>query len=272
MEDGGVITADASPENLCWLKARHPGAAIRIGGADEVRAAILRRHGAALRREAVEGLERLLPDLSARHVLTRAQAAVMAMLAMGLAAGLLLWPRAVLHGLVFALSAAFVVSGLFRALLAWAGSGRSERPAPLPRHGLPRYTILVPLYREAAVLPGLVRALAALDYPKALLDIKLVLEEDDAETIAAAERHGAGCEIVCVPAHGPRTKPKAANYALQFARGEYLVIYDAEDRPEPDQLLKAVAAFRARPRRLACVQARLNFYNADYCWLTKVLS
>ena len=76
-------------------------------------------------------------------------------------------------------------------------------------------------------------------------------------------------EVVCVPDHGPRTKPKAANYALQFARGEYLVIYDAEDRPEPDQLLKAVAAFRAGPRTLACVQARLNFYNADHNWLTR---
>jgi hypothetical protein len=170
-EDGGVVTADASPENLCWLRARHPGAPLRIAGAEEVRAAILRRHGTALRHEAVEGLERLLPDLSARHVLTPAQGAVLALLGGALAAGLLLWPRALLQGLVFALSAGFVLSGLFRALLAWAGSGRSARPAPLPRHGLPRYTILVPLYREAAVLPGLVGALAALDYPGMLAQV-----------------------------------------------------------------------------------------------------
>ncbi|MBV9548486.1 MAG: glycosyltransferase [Alphaproteobacteria bacterium] len=68
------------------------------------------------------------------------------------------------------------------------------------------------------------------------------------------------------------TPGKAANYALQFARGEYLVIYDAEDRPEPDQLLKAVQAFRSGPRTLACVQARLNFFNADHCWLTKMFA
>ena len=47
------------------------------------------------------------------------------------------------------------------------------------------------------------------------------------------------------------------------------MIYDAEDRPEADQLLKAVAAFRASPRSLACLQARLNFYNADHNWLTR---
>src|SRR6185312_3160425 len=101
----------------------------------------------------------------------------------------------------------------------------------------------------------------------------LVLEADDAETIAAAEAvREAGFELVLVPEGVPRTKPKAANFALQFARGEYLVIYDAEDRPEPDQLLKAVAAFRAGPRTLACVQARLNFYNADHNWLTRMFA
>jgi cellulose synthase/poly-beta-1,6-N-acetylglucosamine synthase-like glycosyltransferase len=115
------------------------------------------------------------------------------------------------------------------------------------------------------------------DYPRHLLDIKLVLEEDDLETVAAARalEGAAGTapfEIVEVPPGGPRTKPKAANYALAFARGDYLVVYDAEDRPESDQLRKAVATFRAAPRRTACLQARLNFYNADHNWLTRVLS
>ena len=128
-----------------------------------------------------------------------------------------------------------------------------------------------------AVLPGLMRGLSALDYPHHLLDIKLVLEEDDRETVAAARalegRAGfAPFEIVEVPPGGPRTKPKAANYALAFARGDYLVVYDAEDRPEPDQLRKAVATFRAAPRTTACLQARLNFYNADHNWLTRMFA
>jgi cellulose synthase/poly-beta-1,6-N-acetylglucosamine synthase-like glycosyltransferase len=104
-----------------------------------------------------------------------------------------------------------------------------------------------------------------------------VLEEDDLETVAAARalEGAAGTapfEIVEVPPGGPRTKPKAANYALAFARGDYLVVYDAEDRPEPDQLRKAVATFRAAPRSTACLQARLNFYNADYNWLTRMFA
>ena len=72
-----------------------------------------------------------------------------------------------------------------------------------------------------------------------------------------------------MPELSPRTKPKALNYALPLARGEYLVIYDAEDRPERDQLRRAFNAFRSGPPCLATVQARLNIYNADDNWLTQ---
>jgi cellulose synthase/poly-beta-1,6-N-acetylglucosamine synthase-like glycosyltransferase len=271
--DDAVLTADPSPENQAWLRAEYPGLELRLTDAASLRAAILERHGQALKDEAVEGLGRRLPELSAQRVFSRGQMLVLLLLTAALLAALALRPETVLRILVLLLSAAFVVSGLFRALLAWIGGRKPAPTPPLPRRGLPRYTILVPLYREAAVLPGLARALKALDYPPHLLDVKLALEADDTETIAAAEAlDDSFFEIVRVPAHGPRTKPKAANYALQFARGEYLVIYDAEDRPEPDQLLKAVAAFRSGPRTLACVQARLNFYNADHCWLTKMFA
>jgi cellulose synthase/poly-beta-1,6-N-acetylglucosamine synthase-like glycosyltransferase len=112
--------------------------------------------------------------------------------------------------------------------------------------------------------------LRALDYPQHRLDIKIVTESDDTETIAAAEALNPGppFEIVRVPPHEPRTKPAACNYALNFARGEFVVIFDAEDRPEPDQLRKAVAAFRNAPPDVGCLQARLNFYNAKENWLT----
>jgi cellulose synthase/poly-beta-1,6-N-acetylglucosamine synthase-like glycosyltransferase len=134
--------------------------------------------------------------------------------------------------------------------------------------------VLVPLYREAQVIPGLVAALRALDYPSAKLDIKLIVEIDDRETRAAIERQNLPptFEIVAVPSLGPRTKPKACNYALHYARGEFVVIYDAEDRPEPTQLRQAVAAFLSGPAELGCVQARLNYYNAVENWLTRQFS
>ncbi|HEX7776258.1 MAG TPA: glycosyltransferase family 2 protein [Parvibaculum sp.] len=136
---------------------------------------------------------------------------------------------------------------------------------------LPVYTVLVPLFREAEVLPILADALKRIDYPASKLDIKLVFEETDEETYAAAKALSlpGNFEFIRVPHSLPLTKPKACNYALPFARGAHLVVYDAEDLPEPDQLRRAVAAFRLGDDRLACVQAQLNYYNWFENWLTR---
>jgi len=151
-------------------------------------------------------------------------------------------------------------------------------PRPPPRRQPcdtpPIYTILAPLYHEAAVLPDLVAAIRALDYPADRLDVKLILEADDTETIAAAHaltagELGAQFDVLHVPRGTPRTKPRALNYALAFARGDFVVIYDAEDRPHPDQLNAALDAFDSGGDDLACVQAPLHWYNAAETWLTR---
>ncbi len=113
-----------------------------------------------------------------------------------------------------------------------------------------------------------------LDYPLGKLDIKIVLEAGDRDTIEAARTLGLEgvFEIIVVPPSQPQTKPKACNFALRFARGEYLVIYDAEDRPEPDQLRKVVATFRRSPPNTACLQCRLNYYNVNENWLTRMFT
>ena len=129
---------------------------------------------------------------------------------------------------------------------------------------LPAYTLIVPLYREVAVLPRLRDALLALDYPVEKLDIKMVVEPDDHELrhALAATPLPPHFEVVEAPDIGPRTKPKAMNAALPFARGTLVAIFDAEDVPHPRQLREAVAAFATGGRRLGCVQARLAIDNA----------
>jgi cellulose synthase/poly-beta-1,6-N-acetylglucosamine synthase-like glycosyltransferase len=139
----------------------------------------------------------------------------------------------------------------------------------------PIYSILVPIYRESAdVLARLIANLSALDYPHEKLDIKLICEADDAETLAALQtlQPPAMMEIIRVPASSPRTKPKACNVALQQVRGKFVVIYDAEDAPARDQLKRAVAMFRSGGRRLACLQAALNYYNRRENLLTRLFS
>lgn len=140
---------------------------------------------------------------------------------------------------------------------------------------LPIYTILSPLYKEAETVVQFLRAMARMDYPFDKLDIRVLLEEDDIETRVAAEREKArmgnpeAIQIIVVPNAAPKTKPKACNYGLRGARGEYLVIYDAEDIPEPDQLKKALLAFARLPEETVCIQAKLNYFNADQNLLTR---
>lgn len=136
----------------------------------------------------------------------------------------------------------------------------------------PTYTILCPLYREANVVPDLMASLACIDYPADALDVKLLVEGDDPETIAAAFAavgDAPHIEVVIIPACAPRTKPKALNVGLSRARGEFVVIYDAEDRPHAQQLNAALAAFEDGGADLACVQAPLVIDNADASWISR---
>lgn len=135
----------------------------------------------------------------------------------------------------------------------------------------PTYTILCPLYREANVVADLVAALDRLDYPREALDIKLLVEGDDVDTLTAALAVAGAphIEVIIIPAAAPRTKPKALNAGLLHARGEYVVVYDAEDRPNPAQLRAALAAFEDGPANLACVQAPLDIDNANASWIAR---
>ncbi len=135
----------------------------------------------------------------------------------------------------------------------------------------PTYTILCPLYREANVVPDLVASLRRLDYPLHALQVILLVEGDDHETVNAALAAATTpeIEVVVVPPAAPRTKPKALNAGLALTRGEYLVVYDAEDRPHAQQLRAALAAFQDGGERLACLQAPLDIDNAEDSWIAR---
>jgi len=226
--------------------------------------------------EATYGLLRRQPQFSAARVLTNGQRTFFLVLLLLFALTMTTFPATgglLLTGVV---ACGYLANAIFRAVLFWVGADEpptNEVPA-IERRRLPIYTVLVPLYREANIVPQLAESLRRLEYPAAKLDCKLVVEEDDQETREAARAAAADgfFDVIVVPKGEPRTKPRACNYGLQFARGEFLVIYDAEDRPEPDQLKKALHAFDAGPPELACVQARLNFFNARECWITRMFA
>ncbi|MCZ7572147.1 MAG: glycosyltransferase [Ardenticatenaceae bacterium] len=217
------------------------------------------------------------PEESAYQVLTRGQKIGLGALLIGSLLWLLANPVSFLITVNALTTLFYIAFSVHRFYLVYRALSHDlevpvsqEEVAALDDRTLPFYTILIPLYREAAVLPRLARAIAALNYPLAKLDIKLLMEENDPETIRAAQGLNLppNFEHVIVPDSIPKTKPKACNYGLIKARGEFVVIFDAEDLPEPDQLKKVLVAFRKASDNVACIQAKLNYYNRKQNLLT----
>ncbi len=237
--------------------------------------AFVRHHAeATLEETAINDLAARWRDMSASP--PRRRFPVMRCIAVGLAvlAAVAIAPAAV------KLVADVTLAILFVAWMLLRVAGVVINPAwRLPRRRLrdrelPLYTILVPLYREANSIQGLIAALQRLDYPKEKLDVKLIVEPDDWETRNALAKYTLEepFEIVIAPDAGPRTKPKALNAALPFARGAFTVIYDAEDRPERNQLRSALDSFLNQDDSLACVQASLTIDNTRDSWLTAMFT
>jgi cellulose synthase/poly-beta-1,6-N-acetylglucosamine synthase-like glycosyltransferase len=218
---------------------------------------------------------------SAFKQLTRKQALVMVVTLVVLAGLLATLGHATLTAMVATLTALYFADLLYNLFLISRSFSRQIEIAINDKEfeeaeyrSWPMYTIFCPLYQEWQVLPQFVTAMSRLDYPKDRLQIMLLLEQDDEETIQHARQMQLPhyFQIVVVPDSKPKTKPKACNYGLGKALGEYSVIYDAEDVPEPNQLKKAVLAFEKSSRNTACIQAKLNFYNPRQNILTRAFT
>jgi cellulose synthase/poly-beta-1,6-N-acetylglucosamine synthase-like glycosyltransferase len=221
---------------------------------------------AAVARRAAHGLADADPALSARDGASLAQLMTTAAFIGAVSFAATLAPalaRGVLTGLIGLVFLAMVVVRLACATQAIPVKPRRSVRRAADEH-LPIYTIIVPLFRETRIVEQLLTALMALDYPRAKLDIKLVLEEDDRPMRAAVRALAlpSFVEVIVAPRGEPRTKPRALNVALPLARGDFIVVYDAEDIPDPQQLRLAVATFARMPRSIACLQARLVIDNA----------
>ena len=218
------------------------------------------------------------PKLSALQTFTTRQVVAICVIGLLWIIGLLVFHL----GMLTAIVAAITVLYTLNLMLSVSMAARSLRDSPEEHitddivHALknaewPMYTILCPLYREAQVVPQFVKAMLSLDYPPEKLQILFLTEEDDAETRNAIHElflppH---FKIQVVPDGKPRTKPRACNYGLMLTEGPYVVIYDAEDIPDPLQLKKAVLTFASHWTDVVCVQAKLNFYNIRQNLLTR---
>jgi cellulose synthase/poly-beta-1,6-N-acetylglucosamine synthase-like glycosyltransferase len=275
------VAADAT-QGAAGLREMTPpqgDARLSLADPDAVDAALLTAFGPAL---AQRGATRCAEADSARRGVLVTQRAGIVLLLVSLAVGLWMAPGPTAAGLFSVLILLNALNALARIAVLGAALRGPHPDQDMPRETdqvtalstvgpIPCISILIPLLREPEVLPLLREALEALDWPPERLDVMLLLEQDDSETAAAlaAMPLPRFCRTLVMPAGEPRTKPRALNIALDFARGDIIGIYDAEDRPEPDQLRRVAALLAQSPPEVACVQCRLSYYNPTENWLTR---
>jgi cellulose synthase/poly-beta-1,6-N-acetylglucosamine synthase-like glycosyltransferase len=231
--------------------------------------------------DSVKGLFYRTPSESAMVTFTMPQIVVLSSLFISIAIaiyidlfGTIFWLSLFIN-LFYATSVGFKLLASFLGANTELAQAASEQEVDeLKDEDLPVYTILLPMYREPEVLERLINGIINIDYPTSKLDVKVLLEEDDDITFNRLKelKPPANFEVFWIPHCEPKTKPKACNYGLLFAKGELLTIYDAEDVPERDQLKKVVVAFRKGPAHLVCIQAALNYYNATDNLLTRMFT
>ncbi len=220
----------------------------------------------------------LSPRQSALGVLGLRQFIIFSILLESVAIGFVLSPILFVQVVIALLSTVYLIDVLFNLYLVLKTVRHSSELTFTPleleslhEDRLPIYTILCPLYKEAHMLPQFLSGIEKLQWPKNKLDVILLLEEDDVASVAVFEKMDLPeyLNIVIVPHSLPKTKPKACNYGLAFAKGHYTVIFDAEDIPDPIQLKKAYLGFKRSKRNVVCLQAKLSYYNINQNLLTR---
>jgi len=217
-----------------------------------------------------------IPEETAYRSLTWWQWAAVLLLAAGFCQMVWLYLTSKTYLPFYVISSVYliIISHKFALVLRGVFSNREVRVSEveiLSHRDWPVYTILLPIYREREIFPQLCRAVEYLDYPKDRLEVILLTEEDDEQmrSVLAQWVPPPWWKVITVPHSLPKTKGKALNFGLAVATGTYLVIYDAEDIPERDQLKKAVIGFERSPANVACLQAKLNYYNPEQNILTE---
>jgi cellulose synthase/poly-beta-1,6-N-acetylglucosamine synthase-like glycosyltransferase len=283
--DGSLLVAAADPLdekllNTLYVKFRVPIKTVAASDLDIIWMAHKLR-GQFYVKEAVFSLMRKDPASSGLVTFTNGQLITIFVGLAILISLLMLYFTATAIVLNLLSSVFFLFAILFKLYLALKGSMSELKEAvtkaevmQVEEQTLPVYTILLPVYKEDKIIHKLIWNLRNLNYPKGKLDVKLLIEEDDDKTLNAVRGldFPANFEVIVVPYHMPKTKPKACNYGLFFSRGEYLTIYDAEDVPDSDQLKKVVILFRKLPDEFIVVQGALNYYNKNENLLTRMFT
>ena len=283
-----ILIATCDPDQFRANMSAYPELARRTKMAlcskETIYSELTKRHSTAYRRKA----ETLVPEQQSYRQQNPVKWHGINSIAIGAACGLglVFMPNLVFLGIVLWACAALTSSNLLKISAALSRRIHSPFHAP-PKPGsktvpassaaqvitgeMTRVSIIIALYRETEMIEHLLRQIAKLRYPKAQLEVLLMIEDGDTATLSELDRHTLANIITVhiLPAGPIMTKPRALNYGLGFCTGDIIAVYDAEDKPDADQIDLAVARFATAPKEVACLQGILDIYNSKSNWLTR---
>jgi cellulose synthase/poly-beta-1,6-N-acetylglucosamine synthase-like glycosyltransferase len=292
--DEKIVIATSNPFNFALFREMERifkrKLELYIASTESIEYALDRGYREIHQMKAMDELKIKTPEYSASNVLYTWQKNFLFILLVTFILLFILEPYTVFFILFVIINVLYFIINPFKLIVALKGFETVRRKINITQQEvrqmddseLPVYSVLIPVYKEAEIVPNIITNINKLDYPKDKLDVKILVEELDTDTIDALHKYGLlgeGTEtidgvppelhkemtkmfdVIVVPDAAIKTKPRACNYGLYRVSGDYTVIFDAEDEPEPDQLKKAILAFQKTGDEYACFQAHLNFYN-----------
>lgn len=274
--DGAAAVAVSNPEEFRAARAGFPPEFARakmvVGPRDAIQDTVAKRHRGFLTRAAQARVPVIESCRTWGNTFGKRLTVTLTALA-ALAGVTLAFPTVIFGGFVLWAVFTLLVAAALKTTAFVASVTNRDAPEVVnkAKQPLPKVSILVPLFRETEIAHALIARLTRLTYPKCLLDVILVMEEENETTrnTLASIDLPAWIRPVIVPDGSPRTKPRAMNYALDFCQGDIIGIFDAEDAPDPDQITIVARRFQTAPSDVVCLQGVLDYYNPRQNWLAR---
>ena len=161
-----------------------------------------------------------------------------------------------------------------------------QQPVPLKRH--PFVSILVPAHNEARVIVQTVESLLRLNYPHESYEIIVINDnssDNSRELLEDIQQRFTGRALTVIntdKTNGGKGKSNALNIGFAQSRGEYIVVYDADNTPEADALVRlieeiendeslgaVIGKFRTRNRDVNLLTRFINIETLSFQWMAQ---
>lgn len=122
---------------------------------------------------------------------------------------------------------------------------------------LPMVSILIPAHNEQLVIENTLQAMVNLDYPKDKLEVIPINDNSNDDTGFIVDEYAKRYSFIrplhTKPPTGGKGKSGALNQGLKHSTGEVIVVYDADNTPEPEAVYHLVLGLNNDKKAAAVV-------------------